>query len=161
ARASTSEALQQHARGAVGGSARRLRDVLVVAQVAATLVLLVAAGLMLRTLANLSQVGLGFQADHLLTMQVVLPQPKYADVQRRRTFYDRVVRDIRALPGVEGAAFGSPLPFQSVGNTRWFGIEGRADVPGEPNRDTLFRVGTADYLRTLDVMTSAGRLIDE
>jgi predicted permease len=60
ARASTSEALQQHARGAIGGSSRRFRDVLVVLQVAATLVLLVAAGLMLRTLANLSDVRLGF-----------------------------------------------------------------------------------------------------
>jgi len=161
ARASTSEALHQHARGAIGGSSRRFRDVLVVLQVAATLVLLVAAGLMLRTLANLSDVRLGFQADHLLTMQVALPLPKYADGQKRRAFYDRVVHDIRALPGVAGAAFGSSLPFQSIGNTRWFGIEGRADVPGEPNRDTLFRVGTADYLRTLGVMTSAGRLIDE
>ena len=160
ARASTSQALQQHARGAIGGSVRRFRDALVVMQVAATLVLLVAAGLMLRTLANLSEVRLGFQPDHLLTMQVVLPQPKYADPQKRRMFYERVVRDIRALPGVGDAAFGSTLPFQSIGNTRWFGIEGRQDIPGEA-RDALFRVGTSDYLRTLGVMPTAGRLLDE
>ena len=160
ARASTAQALQQHARGAVGGSTRRLRDGLVVLQVAATLVLLVAAGLMLRTLANLDDVRLGFQADHLLTMQVVLPQPKYADAQKRRAFHDRVVSGIRALPGVERAAFGSTLPFQSVGNTRWFGIEGRQDIPGEV-RDALFRVGTYDYLHTLGVMPTAGRLLDE
>jgi predicted permease len=159
ARASTAQALQQHARGAVGGSSRRFRDVLVVLQVAATLVLLVAAGLMLRTLANLNDVRLGFHADHLLTMQVVLPQPKYAEAEKRRAFYDRVAGGVRALPGVERAAFGGPLPFQSTGNTRWFAIEGRQDLPGEV-RDALFRVGTSDYLQTLGVMPSAGRLLD-
>jgi putative ABC transport system permease protein len=161
ARSSAAQALQQHARGSIGGAAGRLRDGLVVAQVAATLVLLVAAGLMLRTLAKLDAVHLGFRADHVLTMQVALPQPKYADVQKRMTFYDRVLRDIRVLPGVERAAFGSMLPFQSIGNTRWFGIEGRLDIPGEANRDTLFRVGTSDYLRTLGVTPIAGRLLDE
>jgi len=160
ARASTSQALQQHARGAIGGSARRLRDGLVVLQVAATLVLLVAAGLMLRTIANLSGVRLGFRADHLLTMQVPLPRPKYADAATRRAFYDRVVGGIRRLPDVERVAFGSPLPFQSIGNTRWFGIEGRQDLPGEV-RDVLFRVGTSDYLHTLGVVATAGRLLDE
>jgi predicted permease len=161
ARSSTAQTLQQHARGQVGGTAGRFRDGLVVVQVAATLVLLVAAGLMLRTLANLSAVGLGFRADHLLTMQVALPQPKYADGQKRMSFYDRVLRDIRGLPGVERAAFASTLPFQSTGNTRWFGIEGRQDIPGEINRDTLFRVGTSDYLRTLGATPAAGRVLDE
>ena len=161
ARSSTAQTLQQHARGQVGGTAGRLRDGLVVVQVAATLVLLVAAGLMLRTLANLGAVGLGFRADHLLTMQVALPQPKYADGQKRMSFYDRVLRDVRGLPGIERAAFASMLPFQSIGNTRWFGIEGRADIPGEINRDTLFRVGTSEYLQTLGATPTAGRLLDE
>jgi putative ABC transport system permease protein len=161
ARSSTAETLQQHARGQVGGTAGRLRDGLVVVQVAATLVLLVAAGLMLRTLANLGAVRLGFHADHLLTMQVALPQPKYADGQKRMAFYDRVLRDVRVLPGVERAAFASMLPFQSIGNTRWFGIEGRADRPGESNRDTLFRVGTSEYLQTLGATPVDGRLLDE
>ena len=158
--ASTSQALQQHSRGTVGGSTRRFRDGLVVLQVAATLVLLVAAGLMLRTLGNLGAVELGFDADHLLTMQVSLPQPKYADAQKRRAFQERVVREVRMLPGVENAAFGSTLPFQSIGNTRWFEIEGNSRPPDEIH-DALFRIGTPDYLKTLGVMTADGRLIDE
>ena len=158
--ASTSQALQQHARGTVGGSTRRFRDGLVVLQVAATLVLLVAAGLMLRTLANLGAVELGFDADHLLTMQVALPQSKYADAQKRRAFQERVVREVRMLPGVENAAFGSTLPFQSIGNTRGFEIEGRSGPPDEI-RDALFRIGTPGYLKTLGAMTAEGRLIDE
>ena len=78
AHASTAEVLQQHARGNAGGRSRAFRDGLVVLQVAATLVLLVAAGLMLRTLANLNAVELGFDANNLLTMQAPL-MPKYAD----------------------------------------------------------------------------------
>jgi predicted permease len=160
-RASTAEALQQHARGAVGtGTTGLFRDGLVVLQVAATLVLLVAAGLMLRTLANLGAIALGFNPDRLLTMQVSLPQPKYADEAKRSAFFDRVVAGVRAQPGVEGVAFGSTLPFQSSGNTRSFTIEGRAEVPGEV-RDALFRVGTSEYLRTLGAVIAEGRLIDE
>ena len=160
-RASTSEALQQNARGSIGGgTTRRLRDGLIVLQVAATLVLLVAAGLMLRTLANLRGTELGFNPRQVLTMQVALPQPKYADGARRAAFYDRVTALIRAQPGVEGVAFGSTLPFQSIGNTRVFAIEGRQAVPGEIP-DALFRVGTPDYMRTLGVMATEGRLLDE
>ena len=160
-RASTAEALKQHARGAVGTRTTGLfRDGLVVLQVAATMVLLVAAGLMLRTLANLHAIELGFNPDRLLTMQVSLPQPKYADETKRNAFFDRVVAGVLVQPGVERAAFGSTLPFQSAGNTQSFTIEGRPDVPGEV-RDSLYRVGTSDYLRTLGAVVAEGRLIDE
>jgi putative ABC transport system permease protein len=160
-RASTAEALQQNARGTIGGGATRLfGDGLVVLQVAATLVLLVAAGLMLRTLANLQAIELGFNPDHLLTMQVPLPRPKYEDESRRGAFFDRVVAGIRAQPGVESAAFGSTLPFQSIGNTQWFTIEGRQEPP-EEIRDALYRVGTADYMNTLGAVVAEGRVIDE
>ena len=159
AHASTAEVLQQHARGNIGGSARRFRDGLVVLQVAATLVLLVGAGLMLRTLANLNAIELGFNADNLLTMQVALPQARYTEPVTRMAFFDRVVSEVRALPGVHAAAFASTLPFQATGNTRFFAIEGRplspSDVP-----DALFRAGTGDYLRTLGVSLIEGRLLD-
>ena len=159
AHASTAQVLQQHARGNAGGRSRMFRDGLVVLQVAATLVLLVAAGLMLRTLANLNAVELGFDANNLLTMQVALPVPKYADPIKRQAFYERVIADVRALPGVRGAAFGSTLPFQAAGNTRFFVVEGRQPLPGD-TPDALFRVGTADYLQTLRVMPVEGRLLD-
>jgi predicted permease len=156
--ASTSEVLQQHARGNTGGRSGALRDGLVVMQVAATLVLLVAAGLMLRTLANLNAIERGFDAVNLLTMQVPL-MPKYADPTKRPAFYERIIADVRALPGVRGAAFGSMLPFQSIGNTRFFSIAGRERLPGE-DPDALFRIGTADYLQTLGVKPIEGRLLD-
>ena len=158
ARASTAEVLQQHFRGTTGGRSRAFRDGLVVLQVAATLVLLVAAGLMLRTLANLNAIELGFDADNLLTMQVPL-QPKYVEPSKRPVFYEGVLAGVRALPGVRGAAFGSTLPFQSTGNTRFFSVEGRQPLPGD-EPDALFRIGTADYLQTLRVTPVEGRLLD-
>jgi putative ABC transport system permease protein len=159
AHVSTAEVLQQHARGNSGGSARRFRDGLVVLQVAATLVLLVGAGLMLRTLANLNAIELGFDPNNLLTMQVVLPQPKYGEPIKRLAFFDRVVADVRSLPGVRGAAFASTLPFQSSGNARFFAVEGRQQLPSDVP-DALFRSGTGDYLNTLGVTLVEGRLID-
>ena len=158
AHASTAEVLQQHARGNAGGRSRAFRDGLVVLQVAATLVLLVAAGLMLRTLANLNAVERGFDADNVLTMVVPL-MPQYADPSKRPAFYDSILDGVRALPGVRGAAFGSALPFQSTGFTRGFTVEGRQRLPGDES-DVLFRIGTADYLQTLRVTLVEGRLLD-
>ena len=158
AHASTADVLQQHARGNTGGRSRAFRDGLVVLQVAATLVLLVAAGLMLRTLANLNAIERGFDADNVLTMVVPL-MPKYADPSKRPAFYDGIIAGVRALPGVRGAAFGSALPFQSTGFTSAFSVEGRQRLPGD-DLDALFRVGTADYLQTLRVTLVEGRLLD-
>jgi predicted permease len=158
AHASTADVLQQHARGNTGGRSRTFRDGLVVLQVAATLVLLVAAGLMLRTLANLNAVDRGFDAENVLTMVVPL-MPKYADPMTRPPFYERITAGVRALPGVRGVAFGSTLPFQSAGNTRGFSVEGRQLRPGDQT-DAVFRVGTADYLQTLGVTLVEGRLLD-
>jgi putative ABC transport system permease protein len=156
--ASTSDVLQQHARGSIGGRSGAFRDGLVVVQVAATLVLLVAAGLMLRTFANLNAVELGFDANNLLTMQVPL-MPKHADPSKRPPFYERIISGVGALPGVRGVALAWTLPFQTTGNTRSFSVVGRQPVPGD-QRDALFRVGTADYLQTLRVRPIEGRLLD-
>jgi predicted permease len=158
AHASTADVLQQHARGAAGGRSRAFRDGLVVLQVAATLVLLVAAGLMLRTFANLNAVELGFDPNNLLTMQVPL-MPKHAEPVKRPPFYERILTGVSGLPGVRGVALAWTLPFQATGNTRSFSIEGRQPLPGE-QRDALFRVGTADYLQTLRVRPIEGRLLD-
>jgi putative ABC transport system permease protein len=160
ARASLRDAMQQGASASVGGRGRLTRDALVVLQVAAALVLLAGAGLMLRTMANLRGLELGFRPDHLLTMRTTLPQSKYREPAQRLSFYDRVIADVRALPGVEGAAYASVLPFLSPGNTLWFAIDGITPSPDDP-QDTLFRVGTSDYLKTLGVQLVEGRLLDQ
>ena len=160
AHASLRDAVQQGARSTVGGRGRVMRDALVVLQVAAALVLLVGAGLMLRTLANLRAIDLGFRSDHLLTLTTVLPQARYADGAQREAFFERVVAEVRALPGVQSAAYAATLPFASTGMTTWFGIEGRPQKQDE-SRDALLRAGTSDYLRTIGARPVEGRIFDE
>jgi predicted permease len=160
-RASLQDALQQSARSAVGGRGRITRDALVVMQVAAALVLLVGAGLMLRTLANLRAIDVGFRTDHMMTIRTTLPSTRYRDPHKRLAFYDRVTAGASRLPGVDRAAYISTLPFTSQGNSIFFAIEGAVPPkPGEPS-DALYRVGTAGYLSTIGARLIEGRLIDE
>ncbi len=159
AHASVRDALQHAARSSVGAGGR-MRDALVVLQVAAALALLVSAGLLLRTLANITAVDLGFRPDHLLVVRTALPPTRYQDPQTRLAFYNRVVADAGRLPGVEAAAYGSNPPFMSAGDTQGFRIEGRPPFrPGEA-WDALLRVGTPEYLKVLGVKVLAGRLLD-
>ena len=161
-RASTAEALQQHARGAVGtGTTGLFRDGLVVLQVAATLVLLVAAGLMLRTLANLHAIELGFNPDRLLTMQVSLPQPKYADETKRNgVLRSRGRRCSCAAGRAKARRLARRCRSRALATRSRSRSKAARSVPGEV-RDALYRVGTSDYLKTLGAVVAEGRLIDE
>ncbi len=160
ARHSLIDALQHAGPRQVGGRGRFTRDGLVVAQIAAALVLLVAAGLMLRTLENLRAIDVGFRSDRLLTLRTTLPALKYRDAVARSAFYERVLERVRALPGVTGAAYGSTLPFQTQGNTIWYDVDGGIRAPGNAD-DALLRTGTGRYLSTLGVTLIEGRLPDD
>jgi predicted permease len=159
-RTSLNDALRQGGRAGVGGRRATTRDALVVAEVAVALVLLVGAGLMLRTLATLRAIDVGFRPDHLLTLRTTLPAQKYRDPARRIAFFDRVIAGVKALPGVESAAYNSLLPFVETGNTQSYHVEGRPRPAGEAG-DALLRVGTNDYLKTLGVQLIEGRLADD
>jgi putative ABC transport system permease protein len=160
ARTSLNDALRQGGRGGgVGGRRANTRDALIVLEVAMALVLLTGAGLMLKTMAKLRAIDIGFRPDHLLTMRTTLPRELYTEPARRLAFYDRVLEGVRVLPGVEIAAYGSQLPFQSAGNTQGYQVEGRAFERGEAS-DALLRVGTNDYLKTLGVRLIEGRVPD-
>jgi predicted permease len=136
-----------------------LRDVLVVTEIALALVLLVAAGLMLQTMAKLQNIDLGFRSDHLLVARTALPSARYPSPAARNAFAARVLDAVRALPGVEGAAYCATLPFQSSGNTSGYRIEGRSLEPNDPG-DALYRPGTDGYLSTLGVRLLEGRVFD-
>ncbi len=101
------ESLKEGGRGGESRSGLRLRDTLVAGQFALAFALLVCAGLMIQTIWNLRKQELGFHADHLLTMGVPLPEKKYDTDEKVRGFFHAVVEDVRALPGVQGAGFGS------------------------------------------------------
>ena len=128
------ESLKEGGRGGESRSGLRLRDTLVAGQFALAFALLVCAGLMIQTIWNLQKQELGFHADHLLTMGVPLPEKKYDTDEKVRGFFHAVVEDVRALPGVEGAGFGSDTPFMTNGDTEGYTVEGEPyyTPPGDP-----------------------------
>ncbi|HEV3196605.1 MAG TPA: ABC transporter permease [Bryobacteraceae bacterium] len=158
ARASMNDALKQGGRSGADVHSRTTRDALVVFEVAAALVLLTGAGLMIQTMAKLRGVDLGFRSDHLLTLRTALG-PKYRDNVKALDYQRRVLAQTSALPGVEATAFGSTLPFQSIGNTQGYRIEGVARDPAF-SPDALYRSGSSNYLQTLQVKLTEGRLFD-
>jgi putative ABC transport system permease protein len=155
ARASVNDALKQGGRSGADTTGRNTRDALVVVEVAAALVLLTGAGLMIQTMAKLRAFGIGFRADHMLTLRTQLG-PKYKEQTRVLDYVMRVLAQIDVLPGVENAAFASTLPFQSIGNTRGYLIEGQT-IDKNYSPDALFRVGSSKYLETLGVKMIEGR----
>src|SRR5215475_1210824 len=147
------ESLKEGGRsGAGGGRGYRLRNGLVVAEIAMALILLVSAGLMINSLLRLLRVNPGFRADNLLTMQISLPQDKYPDDRPDSTFgfYRRLVERVAALPGVESAGLTSALPLTNSGSSNLFSIEGRRapksleEVPVMQSRRT-----GGDYFKAL------------
>jgi predicted permease len=109
-----------------GGRNERVRAVLVAGEVMASIVLLVATGLLVRALWNVQQTNPGFDPNNVLTVRTTLPVPKYAVTARRFAFYDRVLGDIQALPGVERAAYVSFLPMVMRGGLWQVTIDGAA-----------------------------------
>jgi putative ABC transport system permease protein len=151
------ESLQQAGRSRMT-STRVTREVLVVAQIAVALMLLVGTGLLLRTFANLRSAELGFAPDQLLTLRTTVPLTKYQRHADRVAFFDRVVAQVKAVPGVQNAAYVSIVPFGAIGNTMGLLVEGRNE---EERQDALVRIGTVDYLRTIGAELVDGRLLDD
>ena len=141
------------------GTTRRhwLRSSLVVVEVATTMILLIGAGLMIRSFHRLQNVNPGFSYDHLTSFNMTLPRQKYANEEQRGEFFRRLVENIRALPGVEATAAASGLP---LGNNGWqtsFQIDGRPVPP--PNETPLMDACTVtpDYFRAMSIPLLRGR----
>src|SRR5438876_124263 len=145
-----------------GGSGVRLLGALVVVEVALALLLLVGAGLMTRSFAELMRVSPGFEPRNLLAVQIYLPQAKYRAPIDRTRFYMEAVRRIRSLPGVQSAAGVSALPMYPVGIdfALPFTIDGKAPAANgeEPRAD--IRTATPGYFETMKIALLKGRLID-
>ncbi|MEO8679425.1 MAG: ABC transporter permease, partial [Vicinamibacterales bacterium] len=136
-RTTDSAALKEGARGGSGRSTERLRSGLVIAEISASVVLLVASGLLIQALLRVQHVDPGFKADNVLTLRTTLPRPKYDETVRRNEFYQRVVSEVQALPGVTRAAYISFLPMVMRGGI-WPVL---LDIPS-PQRDE--RIDPAD-----------------
>ena len=146
--------------GAVGAS-RIIRHALVVSEIALAIVLLIAAGLMTRTLAQLRDVDPGFRADDALVLRMSLRPDRYRELPRRTNLYDQVLERVLALPGVESAAWTTVVPVTPYGGSPPLTIEGRAQPGAGERPEALFRVISSGYQRTLGIALRRGRLFDE
>ncbi|MDB4965832.1 MAG: hypothetical protein JWN44_1521 [Myxococcales bacterium] len=151
-----SDALREGSRAGVGGRRARLVRAVVVAEVCVSLVLLVSTGLLLRTLWRVQGRDPGFRTERVLTLRSWLPFPKYAKTGERAQFYDRVLTQTRALPGVSNAAYISFLPMAMGGGIWKANVPGQPPVEGAP-RSVSLRFVTPDYFATLQIPIREGR----
>jgi putative ABC transport system permease protein len=157
-RGSVSEALKEGGRSATAGGARqRLRSVFVVAELAVALILLVGAGLLIKTFWKLRSVEPGFKPDHLLTMRVELPEARYQEKEKQTRYRTQSLQAINSLPGVQ-AAMVSEVPLSGDALDHDFVIEGRPPIaPGdEPSIQTRSVMG--DYFQVMQIPLRAGRI---
>jgi len=153
------EVLKEGGRHASAGASHRLRSAMVVTEIALAVVLLVGAGLMMKSLFRLLQTNVGFKTENLLTMTIVLPPAKYTDVNRQISFNDQLRQRVQTLPGVAGAGTVDRLPLNG-GNTTRFYVDG--DPVPQPGKETEAnsRVVDDDYFKALGVPLLAGRMFD-
>jgi predicted permease len=152
--------LNQGGRSGIG-SGGRLRDALVVSEVALAIVLLAGAALMLRSFEKLLHLDPGFRADHVLVVRTPLPRQKYEAFAPRAAFYSQVLDRVSRLPGVIAAGYTTWVPLTNYGGATGIIVEGRPKpLPGQlpiPN----CRIISDDYIRALGMKLVDGRLLDQ
>ena len=157
-----SETLKEGGRDSVTGrSGKRLRGLLVTAEVAVSLVLLIGAGLLINSFLRLRNIDPGFDAGNLLTMKIELPEPKYAEFEKRTAFYSDLVQRVQALAGVRSAAVTTNLPLYRQGNSISVRIEGRPDPPPGQELIVVTRVISPGYFDTMSIPLLAGRQLSD
>jgi putative ABC transport system permease protein len=162
ARLDLRETLNESGRGSSGGAAsHRLRAILVVTEIGLAMLLLVGAGLLLRSFERMQATVAGFQTDHLLAADLPLSQTAYPKPEQRFQFFDRLLDRARALPGVRSAGAASWLP---MSGTAWLIRFNIFDRPPKDAHDFIaagYRAVTPNYLETLGVPLIAGRTFTE
>jgi len=152
------DALKDEARASISGGRMRARNVLIVAETALGVVVLVGAGLLLRTFVHLTQVPVGFQSDRVLTFRVALPPGRYATEPRRTAFYTALAERLQTMPRVTSASAISFLPLSLRGRTT--GVSAEGDAPAElPSQARFvdFRSVAPGYFRTMSIPIRSGR----
>jgi len=156
-------ALKEGSRGATAGHGR-LRKALVVAEVALSLMLLVGAGLMLRSFSRLRDVNPGFRTDHALTLRISLPVPdgqiSAADEDRFVNFFDRALARLRELPGVTAAGATNMIPLDGNGTDRLIDVEGYVPRDAADKPDAQNRQATPGWFAAMGIPLMRGRIIE-
>jgi putative ABC transport system permease protein len=151
-----SEALKEGSRG-TGSTGHRLRNLLVVSEIALALVLLIGAGLLVRSFLHVLDVKPGFEPSNLLTMKVSADGTRYQDDVRVRAFYDEVLNRVSNIPGVKAAAIVSNLPLGGNFDKYGFHIEEKPLANPEEAASVERYVISPDYLRAMEIPLVAGR----
>jgi predicted permease len=143
-----------------GAGNHRARSALVAAEVGASVVLLVLSGLLVRALWRVQSTDPGFRTSNILSLRTALPFPKYNKTSTRDQFYSKVLSDVRALPGVNAAAYISALPMTWGGGIFPVVVDGRSQIRTEGNSASL-RFVTPDFFSTLGIPVQSGRGVSE
>jgi putative ABC transport system permease protein len=149
--------MREGMRGSAGTASRRLNSVLVAAQFALCLVLLIGAGLLLKSFQRLLSVNPGFQPEHVLSMRMALPNSKYANADQSVQFFDNLLERVRSLPGIRSAGVVSLLPFAGSRTSDGFVVEGHEPESGGLAPNAQDRVVSPGYFQTLEIPLLRGR----
>jgi putative ABC transport system permease protein len=154
-------ALKDTGKGVSGGSHKRANSIFVVVEVGLALVLLISAGLLIKSLWRLQSVETGFNAENLLTMRVVLPRRVYGTDEKKVSFVQQTVQRLQTLTGVKSAAAVASLPFGGLSPGTTFLIEGQPTPQSgqEPVTDVV--VTGPNYFQTMQIPLMRGRFFDE
>jgi predicted permease len=156
------DALREGGRsGSAGLRRQKLRASLVIGEVALALVLLVGAGLFLRSLASLQDVNPGFQPNGLITGAVTLPETQYGDSAKQIAFYRTVLDRLSVLPGVSNVAAAVPVPFTGQSGSASFAIEGRPSPPGDPGPHGDIGAVSPGYFASMKIPLKSGRVFTD
>ena len=155
------DTLKEGGRSGSAGTRRGVRGALVVAEVSLAVVLLVGAGLLVRSFVGLRHVSPGFQPEHVIAMQVSLPYKRYPEPGQQADFYRRAMESAAALPGVRAAGAVSSLPMGGDTMSSSFRIEGRPVSPNETLPHGDLWSATHDYFRALGIPLVRGRYFSE
>ena len=159
-RPNLNEILKEGGRDSSAVARRWTRSALVIVEVSLAMVLLVGAGLLMKSFLRLSDIDMGFRAENLLTMQVQLASARYRDQAKRTAFFDQLLERARALPGVESAAVISGVPVSWTGGGATFQIEGRAE-PDNTTPISNYRIISPDYFHAMGIPPISGRYFTE
>ena len=154
------DALKDGGRSGSAARGAKVRSAFVIVETALALVLLVGAGLLLRSFVALLNVDPGFDASRTMTVKVSIPQAKYPDAARQQAFFNQLFEKIDAVPGVVAAGGTSFLPLAGLGSATGFRIAGREKPPAGQEPVTDVRVVTHDYFKAMGVPLRRGRFFD-
>ena len=160
-RAPLNDALKEGGRAGGGGVHGFTGRALVVSEVALSLVLLIAAGLLIHSFTRLQDVAPGFDSSRLLTFRLSLPESRYTTFQKGQSFFDEFFTGLRRRPGVRGVAAINALPFSGFGGSRSFHIEGREEKRPEDQTEEQLRIVTDGYFAAMGIPIVTGREFTE